>query len=284
MLNIMTTNDFFKILSYEEVASFGKAQRNRKVTPGHVNDFVNVIKDGKSRINLEDGTYLVFGLMPIVINPLTGHILEGQHKHEAFIKAYENGIIDENARMLVAFWEVEGEEAENTLIIDLNSKSKTWAIGDYMDCYAQYKDTYTKLRTFCEKHTLCHEVKKDRIVPKYRYAAAMLTGRNCSTLLKSGSFSYTDIEESMADIIHDELCTIREKLGIPMYGSDIEGMAVEWHKQRKIISVADIKKLYVFPKDVQRKLTSVRNAKDWCEIFSRLKDILQKKGIALSVA
>ena len=269
--------NFFKILSYEEVLSFGKAQRNRKVNENHVNEFYNVIKAGKSRIELEDGTYLVLGIIPVVVNPRTGNILEGQHRVEAFKKAYEKGDIDNNARLLVGFWEIETEAKENTITIDLNTKTKNWSMDDYITSYAQYLPSYTGLVEFCQTHSLCHVTTNKGERNKPRYAAAIITGKGCQSALKAGTFSFTEEQLKAADTIHKELLEIRKKLNMPLTGDEIEYMATEWHVQRNFISIADIKSLTYIPTDVREK--KVYNRKDWAFIFSRLKDVVAKKSL-----
>ena len=269
--------NFFKILSYEEVLSFGKAQRNRKVNENHVNDFYNVIKAGKSRIELENGTYLVLGIIPVVVNPRTGYIMDGQNRIAAFKKAYEKGDIDNNARILVGFWEVEPGAAENTLIIDLNTKTKNWSMDDYINSYAQDIPCYARLVEFCQTHSLCHVTTKKGERNKPRYAAAIITGKGCQSALKAGTFNFTDEQFKAADTIHKELLEIRKKLNMPLTGDEIEYMATEWHVQRNFISVADIKSLTYIPTDVREK--KVYNRKDWAFVFSRLKDVVAKKSL-----
>lgn len=270
-------NKFFKILSYEEVASFGKAQRNRKVNDNHVNDFYNVIKSGKSRVELEDGNYLVLGIIPVVVNPRTNYIMDGQNRIEAFKKAYEKGDIDDKARILVGFWEVEPGAAENTLIIDLNTKTKNWSMDDYINSYAQDIPCYAGLVEFCQTHSLCHVTTSKGERNKPRYAAAIITGKGCQSKLKAGTFSFTEEQFKAADTIHKELLEIRKKLNMPLTGDEIEYMATEWHIQRNFISIADIKSLTYIPMDVREK--KVYNRKDWAFVFSRLKDVIAKKSL-----
>lgn len=267
----------FEILSYAEVVSFGKAQRNRQVKENHVNDFCNVIKDGKSRIELEDGTYLVMGMLPVIVNPKSNNILDGQHRIEAFKKAHEKGLIDDNARLLVGYWEVEPGEDENRLTIDLNTKTKNWSVDDYINSYAQGLPSYAKLIEFCKTHTLCHVTSNKGERNKPRYAAAIITGKGCQSALKSGTFTFTDEQLKEADTIHKELLEIRKKLNMPLTGDEIEYMASEWHVQRNFISAADIKTLTYIPTDVREK--KVYNKKDWAYIFARLRDVISKKNL-----
>lgn len=270
----MLLSDFFKILSYEEVVSFGKAQRNRQINKSHVNDFYTIIKDNKY-VPGDDGTYLVYGIIPVIVNPVTNHILDGQHRVAGFVKACENGDLDDNARILVGFWSIEDEEQENLVTIMLNSKSKNWSPADYMDAYSQYLECYDKLKSFCETHTLCSQVKKNgRIQLKYRYAASMITGKKEQTALKSGAFTFTDEQFVEADKIHNELYAIRKKLNLPMSGTDIEDMACEWHVQRKFITTAEIKSIAYLPTSIKNR--TIRNRTDWRSTFAELKDCIQK--------
>lgn len=271
--------NFFKILSYAEVLSFGKAQRNRKEESSHVNDFLNVIRSGKSKVYVDGSTYIVFGPIPIVINPKTGHVLDGQHRLAAFKKAYEAGLIDDNARILVSFWEIDDEEAENTITIGLNSKTKNWRISDYMDSYSQYLEPYSKLIAFCKSHTLCRKTTKNgKEKLNYRYAAAMITGAGQQKQLIGGTLTFTDEQLRLGNTIHNELFAIRKKLGLPYSGEEIESMAVEWHSQRQFMTVEDIISIRYIPKSVAEK--KIMNKSDWRVVFAELKDIVQKKKSA----
>ena len=275
--------DFFKILSYAEVASFGKNQRNRKVKDSHVNDFMNVIRDGKFAIHCDDGTYLPFGAAPIIVNPNTGHILDGQHKKEAFIKAYEKGILDDNAGILVSYWPIDDPDLENLLTIALNTNTKKWLAEDYMNCYSQYIESYQMLKDFCLSHELCHEVTKSGSLKcKYRTATAMMTGKNCGSVLNSGAFSFSHEQARLADTIHDELKAIRKFLGMRMVGTDIEAMAIQWVTHRKMVSVSDITSLPRVSRKVYSMLTGVPNQKAWDTVFSVLESVIRKRNLKIA--
>lgn len=277
----MNFKDYFKILSYEEVVSFGKAQRNRKVNDSHVNDFYTIIKGSKYQPD-ENGEYLVFGIIPVIVNPVTKHILDGQHRLEAFIKAYEKGDLDDKARILVGFWRIDDEDEENLITVMLNSKTKNWTIDDYMKSYSQYKDSFFKLVGFCRSHSLCHSLSKaGKEKLKYRYAAAMITGKGQQTALKSGSLSFTDEQLKLGNTIHNELLDIRKRLNLPMTGDEIEYMATEWHTQRNYVSSNEIKSLKYLPASVREMKLS--NRSDWRVMFSQLKDLVQRESYKKAV-
>lgn len=268
---MLTLDSFFKILSYEEVVDFGKNQNNRQVKPNHVNDFINIIKEK----NYSEEMPLAYGVMPIVVNPKTNHVLDGQHKLEAFKKAHENGLIDSRFKILIANWYVEDEAAEREIIIMLNSNSKNWSVDDYMASYAQTNDYYAMLKEFCRTHSLCQEIKCNSNEPrlKYRYGAAIVKGIGCQRVLKQEKFTVTEEELAVANVIHDEMEQIRKKLGIDKVGQDIEPMALEWRTQRQFITKDEILALSLTQQIKEKK---PKNRAEWAEMFSLLKDRKQK--------
>lgn len=258
----MKVTDFFKILGYDEVVMFGKAQRNRKVKDKHVNEFVNLIKNKEY-----DEETLVFGLIPIIINPVTNHILDGQHRLEAFKKAIKRGLIPENAKILVGFWKISDECAERDTIIVLNTNSKNWTLEDYLNSYAQMNEYYAKLRQFCQTHSLCNQKNGDVIKLNYRYGAAIIKGKACHSALKNEEFACDEAELALAEVIHEEMVQIRQKLEMNYSSTDIEGMATEWHKARKIMSYKDILKVNIPQRIMNNK---PKNATEWENVFGLL--------------
>ena len=69
---------------------------------------------------------------------------------------------------------------------------------------------------------------------------------------------------------------------MPLTGDEIEYMALEWHVQRNFITVNDIKSLTYIPTDVKEK--KVYKRKDWAYVFSRLKDVIEKKNLLRNAA
>lgn len=273
----MKLDKFFKVLSYEEVAFFGKAQKNRKINESHVNDFLNILKN-KEWVPDEDGDMLAYGVIPIVVNPATNHILDGQHKLKAFKDAIDRGIIPAEVKILVAYWYVYDEAHENEVTIMLNTKSKNWSLNDYINAYAQDIEYYSKLKEFCEKHSLCKKVNKNGVESlNYRYAAAIITGKGQQEPLKQGTFSFTDEQLEKADTIHNEMAKIREKLGFTRTSNEVEFMAKEWHYFRTKISADDIVRMTYIPTNIASK--KVASKKDWSELFSSIETYLGKKNM-----
>ena len=277
----MNLNSFFEILTVKEVVSFGKAQRNRQVSKSHANDFFTIIKNTKFEKD-DDGTYLVFGPIPLIANRLTGNLMDGQHKQEALKRAYEEGILDDNARVLVGYWDTPDLDEENRIIVMLNTNSKNWTLNDYVESYAKYNENYKRLIDFCASHSLCQKMSPKGPQYKPRYAAAMITGKGGQAVLASGNFSFTEEQFEEADKIHGELMTIRQKLNLPLVGPDIEDMACEWHRNRNFITAKQIKNLYI-PAAI-RNMMSIRTRKDWKFVFNTLRANIQDLEYKASVA
>lgn len=277
----MKLDNFFKILSYEEVVLFGKAQKNRKINEQHVNDFVTILKD-TTFVPDEDGEMLAYGIIPVIVNPITNHILDGQHKIKAYKDAIDKGLIPSDVKILVGYWRIYDEAHENAVTIMLNSKSKNWSLNDYLDAYAQDSVYYAKLKDFCQKHSLCKKITKTGDTQlNYRYGAAIITGKGCQDYLKQGTFSFNDDQLAVADNIHDEMLSIRNKLGMKS-SSEVEFMAKEWHKQRKIMTADEIVSLKYLPAAVrERQITSQR---DWKEVFSILHNTIEQNKLKKCVA
>lgn len=277
----MQLNNFFKILSYEEVVLFGRAQRNRKINNKHVNDFVTILKDTVFEPD-EDGDMLAYGIIPVIVNPITNHILDGQHKVKAYKEAIDKGLIPSDVKILVGLWRILDEAHENAVTIMLNSKSKNWSLNDYLDAYAQDSIYYATLKDFCQKHSLCKKITKTGDTQlNYRYGAAIITGKGCEEALKQGLFSFTNDQLAIAHNIHEEMVSIRRKLGLES-SSEVEYMAKEWHKQRQIINVNDILALKYLPVFVREK--QIRNLKDWKEVFSILHNAIEVNKLKNAVA
>ena len=273
----MKLDKFFKILTYEQVAFFGKAQKNRKLSDKHVNEFVTILKD-TTFVPDEDGDMLAYGIMPIVVNPVTMHILDGQHKLKAFKDAIDKCLIPSDVKILVAYWFVYDEAHENEITIMLNSKSKNWSLNDYLDAYAHDITYYSRLKTFCETHSLCKKINPNtgNVTLNYRYGAAIITGKGCQDSLKQGTFSFTDDQFASADVIHKELEAIRRKLGYDTNSAEVEFMAIAWHEKRVLMSADDIVALKYIPVSIRTK--KVNSRKDWIEVFALLRDVIDTKA------
>ena len=262
-------NQVFVKVDYSTAKSFGRNQRNRVVSKQHVNDFYQKIcSNGVS----QDGTG--YGPYPIHVNIRTNHILDGQHRLAAYLKAIEEEKIPSDTLIYVAYEDLD-EESEISKIIDLNINSKNWTLDDYVDCEKCCNDNFRRLTEFAETHSLCHtENSKGEKKCKYRYAAAILTGRGSAAALKNRTIQISDEDIERGELVHEELIGIRKVLaklrGIEYNEGtyfDTEGMAIQWMDYRNRLTVDDFKNGYI-PKNLLN--IDARKQADWHNLFNEV--------------
>lgn len=264
--------------NYDTVNEFARNQRNRMVNKQHVNDFYQKICE--NGVN-EDGS--CYGPYPLHINKRTNHILDGQHRREAYLKAIENGIIPEDTLIHVAYEDIP-EEKELARIIDLNVNSKNWTLDDYVQCEKDYNDNFKRLTDFAYSHELCYTEKNNgERKPKYRYAAAILTGKGCCSELKNRTIKISKEDMENGDKIHNDLVAIKKELCKQKrveYTSntynDTEAMAIQWSKMSQFITPEDFK--VRIPVGLLNKDT--RKQADWKNLFSYIYTEKMKKKSA----
>lgn len=262
----MNLNQFFSTLSFEEVKDFGRNQKNRPISNAHCNDFYQILCNDAEKISSNVEENLCYGIIPIIVNGKTNHILDGQHRHAAYLKAIENGIIPKESKIMVGFWNC-NEEDEDYVIQMLNTKSKNWTLNDFIECYCKSNNEgFLRLKEFAKNHELCYNTKRDQCF--YRYAAAMIKGSGQATNMKKGIFEATDEEFERGNKVHDELLALRKWLKIENNDAGIEPMACQWIKfkdkgltLKRAFKVPLTKKLLTMPKT---------NKSNWEDVFNYL--------------
>lgn len=251
---------------------------NRQIDFSHVNDFFKLIKEKV----VESGEFAM-GPAIFVVNEVTNVLMDGQHKKEAILRAIEEGILPEDAVVLVVFEHIEDGEKERQRIIELNTKTKTWSLDDYLKSYASNPNypQYQRLEEFCKSHPLCQTI-KGGVKKKYniRYAAAIVLGKTCPAILKAGAFSATEEEWERAEQIHDEIKAIRDFFEMPS-DTSIEQMVKPWLEWRDIFNVSDLNTLKLT--DTKMKSLAMlpkKNQNDWDNVYSQLYGLISKANKA----
>ena len=210
---------------------------------------------------------------PITINVVTNNIIDGQHRLKSYQTLIEGNEIDKDSKIKVMFVEIPVEE-EKQAIINANTNSKNWSLDDYIASYAKAGIvSYVKLDEWCRAHPLSNDNGKS----KFRYGAAIITGKRCSSELKNGEFSFTEDEINRADEVHAEMLEIVELFNMKGKGQWIESLAVSWidvrtqHEFRVWIKELKSKKqrFLKLPKD---------NSSDWDSIFAQAHLAIDKKS------
>lgn len=251
----------FDLVSYNETLVFGTNQQNRAYNNAHLE------KIKKQCIkSLET-------IPPITINVITNNIVDGQHRLKAFQTLFENKQISNDSKIKVMFVEIPINE-EKQEIIDANTNSKNWSLDDYIASYVKAGVvSYIKLNEWCKHHSLSNENGKS----KFRYGAAIITGKRCSNELKHGEFSFNENEYKRADEVHAEMLEIVELFGMNGKGSWVESLAISWIEVRKQhdfrLWMKELKnkkqRLLKLPKD---------NSRDWDNIFAQIHLAIDKKN------
>lgn len=251
----------FSFATYEETLQFGANQENRTINHGHVE---KIKKQCLKSLDI---------MPPISINVITNHIIDGQHRLKAFQSLIENGQIERDTKIKVMHVEVPINE-EKEQIIEAQVNSKSWSLDDYIASYAKANiASYVRLDEWCKAHPLSSENGK----PKFRYGAAIITGKRCSSDLKKGDFTFTEEELQRADEVHAEMLEIVDLFGLKGKGAWIESLAVSWiavrnqHEFRSWIKELKNKKqrFLRLPKD---------NSRDWDNIFAQAHLAIDKKN------
>lgn len=255
----------FNEVSYEEAKEFGKNQRNRQVKPSN-------------RAKIKKQMLESFDLIPpITVNTVTMNIIDGQTRWEAFIQLHEAGKIPSDWKLKVMFVSID-EDTEIDAIINANTNGFTWSCDDYFESYVKSKNpSYIKLDEFSKTHELTYDPNKKCKNKKFRYAAAIITGKDCQNELKHGTFTCTDEEVKEADKIHDEMNEILTITGWPKRAHYVPAMAIQWHKFRNRTSFNDWKKEFKNLKDTVSFIKQPHeNQYDWNVVFrfvlSRIED------------
>lgn len=253
-----------------ELLNFSIHPLNRRIDSNHVNDFINIIRE-------EGDTGIVLAAGEIIVNDYDGIILDGNHRYSAIIRAANEGLVSPHSKVRVMYEHHCSVEDEMARIVELNTHSRNWTLNDYIDSFYRWEQergengAYTKLRDFCVKHVLCYscDMRTCATSPKYVYGATIIKGSRNSGALKKGALEISDGELELANTVHDELCQIRDRLGLQMQGSDIEGMTQVWWEKRGTIDLHDF--LTHRPSKSVMRLPK-GNKSEWLQVFLTIRN------------
>lgn len=251
---------FDAYVPYEKALTFNLNNKNRVYNKCHLE-------------KIKTQTLRSTELMPaITVNTVTGNIIDGQHRHKAYTDLYALDLIPRNATIKVMYVEIP-EDKELVAIVSANTNSKNWSLDDYIASYIKLGiDSYVKLDEWSKTHLLTCECGKAKI----RYASAILTGKRCNNVLKTGLFTLTDEDFERANVVHDEMFEIAEILGMKSRGPWIESFAVSWTKVRDQHDINEWLKEFKAKKATYSRMPT-DNSNDWEAMFAQVHLNIDKK-------
>jgi len=239
-------------VNYEDTLNFGRNQENRKLDHAHLQKMKRSWKTSPELLG------------PIQVNSVTHNIIDGQHRLKAYQDLIKDGTLKPDTKIEVRFVEVPVNE-EKGAIIDANTNSKNWVLDDYITSYVKPGNDYERLRNWCMNNSLANRKNK----PKYRYGAAIIKGKNCTSELQNGTFTCTWDDLDIADKVHAQMSEIMDICKLTKTGPWVEQMAISWREVRNLASFGEWKKS--LKKLMKRKYFQERpkdNKENWETCFS----------------
>lgn len=202
--------------------SYGFAVKNFKRSP--FNRDLNEKWVSKLKKDMATGDGLKHQ-QPIVVNAVTGNIIDGNHRFEAFKEGYEEGVIYEGDKLRVFYEECSLDE-ERDLIIKYQNELH-WKTKDYV----KIASVSSESRPYIEKLEKAMSGRELFEGGKYNRAAMFMTGksiRNKASLYLD--FRGTDEEIELGCRVHDDAVKILNAFGLPHKGQFITSLGMSWRK------------------------------------------------------
>ena len=216
--------DYNRIYCFRNDPNFGFFKANRDFSKKHIKDIDKAI---------ENGTYKAKYIAPIRVDINTLKVIDGQHRYEAFKKAWKNG---SDEIMRVYFEDLPEDEKEKLdVVVNINSNTINWSINAYQKRLREEGNKYIlNIEEFGKTHALCQKVnRKGEVTGFYpRYVYAIVMGRNISNDIKNGTISITDSDIEFGEKMHSELDKLVDALDYEI-NSWFESFAFAWYNIRK---------------------------------------------------
>ena len=159
-------------------------------------------------------------------------VADGQHRFEAYKKAWEHGY---KGTMEVRFLDIPSH-CYNDVVRDKNIHSKNWTIKDYKRAaMLNGNPAMLKINEFCMSHDLLHgKIKKDGTAPiKDRYAMAFLKGANVTNEIKNGTLKISNDDIEYAEDIYKEVVILLNELQFKSTAAWFESFVQAWYDIRR---------------------------------------------------
>jgi len=215
---------------FEDIKSVRKFKfhyQNRKVEAVHVKKLRKTL--------FKDGVWNT--IMPVVVNILTGNILDGQHRWSLYLQLIDEGLINpKDTPLYVEYVEMSPKE-EHSYITELQ-EANHWDNEDFCESYVSGGNpNYITIKQFCDEHPLCKRVNKAGMISgrAYRLANIILTGDRNEKHLKDGLAVVSREDVTRGHAIHNEMQKILQAIKIEstVGRNGLEGLASAWRELRQ---------------------------------------------------
>lgn len=209
-------------------------------------------------------------------------IADGQHRFEAYKKAWELGYI---GTIEVRFLDIPSD-VYNDVVRDKNIHSKNWTIKDYKRAARKNGNpAMVKIDEFCMSHDLLHgKIKKDGTAPiKDRYAMAFLKGANVTNEIKNGTLKITKDDIDYAEEIYAEVVRLLAELQFKSTAAWFESFVQAWYDIRrdsrllKRFESIGMENYYNEIHTMERATTTSKY--EWKERFTAILQIVEEKKL-----
>lgn len=227
LVNVVPTKnnvDYNMIYGFNTEPNFGFFKANRDFIPSQIRKIEKAILDGRYKAKF---------IAPIRIDINTMKIIDGQHRYNAFKRAWAKGSTE---MMKVIFEDLPDDEREKLdVVVDINSTTSNWSINAYQKRLREEGNEHMlNIEHFGKTHALCQKKnKKGEVTGFYpRYVYAIVLGKNITQNIKNGDIKVTDADIDFAEQIHNELERLIKALGYEV-NSWFEPFACAWYNIRK---------------------------------------------------
>ena len=224
------TVDYNRIYIYNDLdvveKNFKMYEDNRCLYKNHINEI---------QADIDKGPYKSKFFSPIRVDINTMGVADGQHRIEAYKRAWQNGS-SEPMRVIFEDYPTSNNGKDRMDIISrINGTNKNWGVNDHQHrLLAENNTSMVNIRDFGMNHRLCQKRnKKDDVVDFYpRYAYAILLGRNATKDVKEGSIRVSKKDLQFGERMNGELEQLVDALGYEM-NTWFESFAHAWYDIRK---------------------------------------------------
>lgn len=156
-------------------------------------------------------------MAPIEVNINTMGVIDGQHRLQAAMNAWDNGY---DFEIEVIFRNITKEE-EAEIVVKKNTSQKSWTQKDFKHkLLLEGNKSAKRLNDFCLSHDKLHgKQKPDGTIPtKDRYAMALLRGQNITKEIIDGTVNITDEDVEFGEQLYKEAMHLYDILGYQSMG------------------------------------------------------------------